>query len=88
MKFPKFSGKYDSPGFKPKDVAGLPSRTYVRETPVYPSRNAADTAAAAKRESPRYTGTAMIGVATMHKSNLVPVFSREEAIDAATMRRS
>lgn len=88
MQYPKFSGKYDSPNFKPKHVIGLPQRTYTRETPVHQSRNAADTSAAPLRESMRYTGTAMIGVATMHKSNMIPVFSREEAIDAATMRRS
>lgn len=35
-----------------------------------------------------YTGTKMIGVATMHKSNLVPIFSEEEAIDVAQMRRN
>lgn len=34
-----------------------------------------------------YTGTEMIGIAVMHKSNLVPVFSKAEAIDSATMRR-
>jgi len=35
-----------------------------------------------------YTGDAMIGIATMHKSNLVPIFSAEEAINVATMRRN
>lgn len=35
----------------------------------------------------RYTGTKMIGIGTMHKSNAVPVFSDEEAHDIATMRR-
>jgi len=34
-----------------------------------------------------YTGTKMVGIATMHKSNSVPVFSDEEAIDIARMRR-
>lgn len=34
-----------------------------------------------------YTGTKMIGVGAMHKSNLVPVFSAEEAEDMAKMRR-
>ena len=36
---------------------------------------------------PRYTGTKVIGIGTMHKSNAVPVFSDEEAHDIATMRR-
>jgi len=34
-----------------------------------------------------YTGTKVKGIATMHKSNAVPVFSNEEAIDIARMRR-
>jgi hypothetical protein len=34
-----------------------------------------------------YTGTMVKGIATMHKSNAVPVFSDEEAIDISKMRR-
>jgi len=34
-----------------------------------------------------YTGTMIKGIATMHKSNAVPVFSNEEAQDIAKMRR-
>lgn len=35
----------------------------------------------------QYTGTKVKGIATMHKSNAVPVFSDEEAIDISRMRR-
>ena len=35
-----------------------------------------------------YTGNEMVGIATMHKSNAVPVFNSEAAKDLATMRRS
>jgi phosphotransferase system HPr-like phosphotransfer protein len=35
----------------------------------------------------QYTGTKIVGIATMHKSNAVPVFSNEEAHDIAKMRR-
>jgi hypothetical protein len=35
----------------------------------------------------QYTGTAMKGIGTLHKSNAVPVFTDEEAKDQATMRR-
>lgn len=35
----------------------------------------------------RYTGTKMLGIGTLHKSNAVPVFSNEEATDMARMRR-
>jgi hypothetical protein len=34
-----------------------------------------------------YTGTMVKGIATMHKSNAVPVFSNEQAIDISKMRR-
>lgn len=34
-----------------------------------------------------YTGTKVKGIATMHKSNAVPVFTDEEAIEISKMRR-
>jgi hypothetical protein len=34
-----------------------------------------------------YTGTMIKGIGTMHKSNAVPVFSDEQAVDIARMRR-
>jgi hypothetical protein len=34
-----------------------------------------------------YTGTKIMGIGTMHKSNAVPIFSDEEAQDIAKMRR-
>ena len=34
-----------------------------------------------------YTGTMVKGIATMHKSNAVPVFSDEQAVDISRMRR-
>jgi hypothetical protein len=39
------------------------------------------------KPSPVYTGTKVKGIATMHKSNAVPVFSDEEARDISKMRR-
>jgi hypothetical protein len=50
-----------------------------------PSR---DTGGNATLKAPKvYTGTKVKGIATMHKSNAVPVFSDEEAIDISKMRR-
>ena len=40
-----------------------------------------------KAEIKVYTGTKMLGIATMHKSNSVPVFSEQEAKDISRMRR-
>jgi hypothetical protein len=42
---------------------------------------------AARVEDKVYTGTAVVGISTLHKSNGVPVFSKEEAIDISKMRR-
>ena len=39
------------------------------------------------KPSPVYTGTKMLGIGQLHKSNAVPVFSTDEAIDIARMRR-
>lgn len=39
------------------------------------------------KEIPQYTGTKIIGIGTMHKSNAVPVFSDEQAVDISRMRR-
>ena len=40
-----------------------------------------------KTETLFYTGTRLKGIAIMHKSNLVPIFNNEEAIEIAKMRR-
>ena len=43
---------------------------------------------AAKREPNKYTGKRkLLGVATMHKSNMVPVWDEDSAIEIARMRR-
>jgi len=39
------------------------------------------------RDIPQYTGTKIIGIGTMHKSNAVPIFSDEQAVDISRMRR-
>ena len=39
------------------------------------------------KPSPVYTGTKVKGIATMHKSNAVPIFTDDEARDIANMRR-
>jgi hypothetical protein len=40
-----------------------------------------------KRESMKYTGTLVKGIATMHKSNAVPVIDEEQMKDISRMRR-
>jgi len=40
-----------------------------------------------RRESLKYTGTLVKGIATMHKSNAVPVIDEEQMKDISRMRR-
>jgi hypothetical protein len=53
-----------------------------------PSRDTGHLGAVRTKEIPQYTGTKIKGIGTMHKSNAVPVFSDEEAVAIATMRRN
>lgn len=39
------------------------------------------------KDIPVYTGTSMIGIGVMHKSNAVPIFREEDAADLSKMRR-
>jgi hypothetical protein len=43
--------------------------------------------ACTKPEQKVYTGTKVKGIGTMHKSNAVPIFSDEEAVEISKMRR-
>ena len=68
--------------------AYVPPRTVHRgvDQPRLPSR---DTGLGNAVLAPAkvYTGTKVKGIATMHKSNAVPVFSDEEAVEISRMRR-
>ena len=71
---------------KYKTVAWQPVKAYVRETPHIPSLNTAG--GVATKASPKvYTGDKVLGIATLHKSNAVPVFKKEEAVEISSMRR-
>ena len=59
---------------------------YRRETPEYPSLNSF-VGNTSKAEKKVYTGDKLLGIGTLHKSNAVPIFSKEEARDQASMRR-
>jgi len=68
----------------------VPTYTAPRETKHYPSLTTSDTipGSCGKRESQQYTGDYIVGIATMHKSNLVPVGRGADPKDFATMRRN
>jgi hypothetical protein len=72
--------------FDPKAIPKLtiPSGRDVRK---YPSMVTPGGSATKPVVGKVYTGTAMKGIGTLHKSNAVPIFSNEEARDLANMRR-
>jgi hypothetical protein len=82
---PRFStGPYNAPkktitDYSPKIPPG-------RETPRIASKDTG-WVACVKPKDKVYTGTKVKGIGTMHKSNAVPVFSDEEAVDISKMRR-
>jgi hypothetical protein len=82
---PKFStGPYNAPR---KTIADFMPRTPPgRETPRIESRDTGWVACVKVKDN-EYTGTKIKGIGTMHKSNAVPVFSDEEAVEISTMRR-
>ena len=59
-----------------------------RETPKILSLNGGvDRGCATLKPNPVYTGNNIKGIGTMHKSNAVPIFTDEQAVEIATMRR-
>ncbi len=62
------------------------TKPYVRETPKIDSLPFTG-GPCTKAPQKVYTGTKVKGIGTMHKSNAVPIFSDEEAIDISKMRR-
>ena len=61
-------------------------KPFIRETPKIPSLPFSG-GVCAKKPTPVYTGTAIKGIGTMHKSNAVPIFSDEQAVEISKMRR-
>ena len=84
----KARGLKVAPQRKPKEVPTWPAYPDPSPGPVRtPQKN--PMMGSTPLATPKvYTGTKMIGLATMHKSNTVPVFTQEAAIDVATMRRN
>jgi len=84
--------KYDVPE-KPTKVRG--ARANLKNHLVVPAELSTrhipsrDSGAgnATKKQGPTYTGDKIVGIATMHKSNLVPVFNTDDAKSVAQMRR-
>ena len=66
----------------------MKTEPYRRDTgPKMPSLDPKNMAPCLKTPDKVYTGTMIKGIGTMHKSNAVPIFSDEQAVDIAKMRR-
>lgn len=63
----------------------MEAQTLRREAPKYES--GAGIGVAFGRKEQVYTGTLVTGIATMHKSNAVPVINKKQAEEIARMRR-
>ena len=78
--------QYRSGNYKPK-LRGTPMPEYnvSNHRKKYPSGNGIGVTFAKTPNT--YTGDKLIGIATMHKYNSVPIFNHEDAIEIARMRR-
>ena len=81
--------------YAPKNKIKLERKSFVSPKPLrrdadqprIPSLDTGVKGAVNVRMPQRYTGDNIVGIGTMHKSNAVPIFSDEEAIDISKMRR-
>lgn len=75
--------------YKPK-LKGVKSTKIInhRKSPTIASGDSYGKAKGTKKPEQKYTGDKLVGIATMHKSNMVPVFKQEDAEDIAKMRRN
>ena len=77
-----------SKGAKVKVVTPLKQpKVYVRETQHYPSVDTGGGSCTKPIHGKVYTGDKMLGIGTLHKSNAVPIFNSEDALEQAKMRR-
>lgn len=65
----------------------VPPKSITRPTTYFPSLDSGVGNATKPIEGQRYTGNKIIGIATMHKSNAVPVFQADDCVALSTMRR-
>ena len=85
-KIPKFSSSPSKKDVEHRLVLDL-SAPPGRETVRHPSK-VTPGGSTAKVSHHTYTGDKILGIAQMSKSNAVPVFAKQEAVDIARMRRN
>jgi hypothetical protein len=84
--------KWGVPEKKSKSTSAIDLPTsrslHIRDTGNRPkSLGSWNVGAVTSKSTQQYTGTAIVGISTLHKSNAVPVFSQQEAEEIAKMRR-
>lgn len=81
--------KSDKPKFVPLQTKPDMVLDRIRQhKELYPSLGGfGNSNSTAKKEPQKYTGTLIKGIATMHKSNAVPVIDDEQAKEISRMRR-
>lgn len=73
--------------YTPKIVKDpMQATTFRRETPKVES--GVGVGVGGYRKENVYTGTLIKGIATMHKSNAVPIINQEQAVEISQMRRN
>ena len=72
----------------PPSARNVVTPNFRRDADVhYASVDIGSPTVCAAPEKKEYTGSLVTGIATMHKSNAVPVINQEQATDIANMRR-
>lgn len=80
-------GKAAKPGKRALTASPLEATSYTRPSPKVPTQGSlVPGGVPARKEQNRYTGDFLIGIGTMHKSNPVPVSSKQQAEEIARMR--
>ena len=70
------------------NVSILSKPDYSSDRPTIPTSDVIPGGSTAQKERQVYSGERrLLGIATMHKSNMVPVFDSKDAKDIAKMRR-
>ena len=74
---------------EPAHISNRATPNFRRDAEVhYASVDIGSPTVCAAPDKKEYTGTLVKGIATMHKSNAVPVIDQEQATDIANMRRN
>lgn len=84
---PKFAGRWGGASKQLEDKLPEHPAVTAPQPQIKPKTGKFDVGSTAPKNVQQYTGTKMRGIGQMHKSNAVPTFDPETAIELAHMRR-